>query len=129
MNYLAILLAAVASFVIGFIWYMTLFGKVWQRLMGKTEGDKPKGMAMTMLMNFISILAMAFVFAVLVPLVGVINMDGYLKLAVMLWGGLIAPVMINNQLFGGKSWKLFPIDGGYQLLSMLTIAAVLSLMK
>lgn len=35
-NYLAILVAAVLSMVLGFLWYGPLFGKEWTKLMGVT---------------------------------------------------------------------------------------------
>lgn len=36
-NYLAILVAAIANYVIATIWYAAIFGKVWQKLTGITD--------------------------------------------------------------------------------------------
>ena len=39
LNYLAILVAAVATFMLGSVWYTALFGKAWQKAHGVTEED------------------------------------------------------------------------------------------
>ena len=36
-NYLAVVVAAIASYAIATIWYAVIFGKVWQKLTGMTE--------------------------------------------------------------------------------------------
>ncbi|MDR3665919.1 MAG: DUF1761 family protein [Ignavibacteriaceae bacterium] len=36
-NYLAILVAAIANYFIATIWYAAIFGKVWQKLTGITD--------------------------------------------------------------------------------------------
>ena len=37
MNWLAVVVATVAFFVVGAIWYTALFGKIWQREVGLSE--------------------------------------------------------------------------------------------
>ncbi|MEP6646905.1 MAG: DUF1761 domain-containing protein [Saprospiraceae bacterium] len=64
-NYLAIAVAVVANFILGFIWYTPLFGKAWGKEMGFDMTQKPpagamvKGMIILIIGNFL----MAFVFA------------------------------------------------------------------
>ncbi len=41
-NMVAILVAVVANFILGFIWYTPLFGKVWGREMGYDPNEKPE---------------------------------------------------------------------------------------
>ena len=36
-NFLAVIVVAVAAFAIGFPWYSLLFGKAWQKQLGFTE--------------------------------------------------------------------------------------------
>jgi hypothetical protein len=40
-NYVAILIAVVANFILGFPWYTPLFGKAWERKMGFDMTKKP----------------------------------------------------------------------------------------
>ena len=44
-NIMAIVVATVANFVLGFLWYTPLFGKAWAKEMGVdlTTGAKPTG--------------------------------------------------------------------------------------
>lgn len=39
-SYPAVLGAAIASMILGFLWYGPLFGNAWMRLSGMTEADK-----------------------------------------------------------------------------------------
>ena len=42
-NWLAVLVAGIATFFLGAVWYMALFGKTWQRLHGYSD-EKVKQM-------------------------------------------------------------------------------------
>lgn len=41
-NYLAVLVAAIASMILGYLWYGPLFGNMWKQLMGFTDKDMKK---------------------------------------------------------------------------------------
>src|ERR1044071_3421842 len=64
-NWVAILVAVVANFILGCLWYTPLFGKVWAKEMGIDMTQKPpasalaKGMIFMVIGNFF----MAYVFA------------------------------------------------------------------
>src|SRR5258706_9884424 len=64
-NMLAVLIAVVANFILGFLWYTPLFGKAWAKEMGINTDQKPpasalaKGMIFMVIGNFL----MAYVFA------------------------------------------------------------------
>jgi len=63
-NYLAVLVAAIAYIVIGFVWYSdVLFGKLYRKEMGVKEGMKPGKDFMTKMMALgsLSALIMAYV--------------------------------------------------------------------
>ena len=64
-NCWAVLVAAVASFILGWMWYGPLFGKAWGAMSGINMGQKPPTgmMVKSMLLNFIGALAMSFVLA------------------------------------------------------------------
>jgi len=42
LNYLAIIAAAIASMLIGWLWYGPLFGKQWMKLAGLKKSDMKK---------------------------------------------------------------------------------------
>ena len=64
-NYLAILVAVVANFILGFLWYTPLFGKAWAKEMGFDTTVKPSGgeMAKGMVFMVVGNFLMAYVFA------------------------------------------------------------------
>ena len=64
-NYLAIIIAVVAHFVLGFLWYTPLFGKAWAKelKMDTTQTPDPKVMIKGMVFNLIGNFFMAYVLA------------------------------------------------------------------
>ncbi len=137
-NFLAIIVATVASFIVGFVWYTLLFGKAWAKEMGfdmnrkATGGEMAKGMLLNLLGNFF----MAYVFAhnnaawSFVPGMDVMS-DGasIANAAIFTWLGFYVPQDFNKVTWGGKSWKLFFIDTGYHLVKLFVAASILILWK
>ncbi len=68
-NLVAVLLATVASFILGFVWYAKLFAKPWMRELGYDPNLRPdgktmaKGMALMVIGNFLFAWVLAFYFA------------------------------------------------------------------
>ena len=64
-NMVAIIVAVVANFILGFIWYTPLFGKAWGKEMGMDPNEKPDGGAMAkgMISMIIGNFLFAYVFA------------------------------------------------------------------
>jgi hypothetical protein len=132
-NYLAVLVAAVAAFILGWLWYGPLFGKPWVALMKITpeqmaEGQK-KGMAKPYTIMFIGTLVMSFVLAhALVFAAAYMNVGGFsagLQAGFWNWLGFIVPVMLGGVLWEGKPWKLWWINVGYYLVSLLVMGIIL----
>lgn len=134
-NYVALLLAAVAAMAVGFLWYgPMLFGKQWMKLMGITKESMAaakKEMGKTYTISFVMTLVMGYVLAHVMALSE--NFFHYDRLstglitAFWMWLGFVMPVQATDVLFGGKKWKLFAINTGYQLASLVAMGVVLSL--
>lgn len=137
-NYLAIGIAVIAHFVLGFIWYTPLFGKAWAKEMGfdmtqpPPKGAMLKGMVFMLIGNFF----MAFVFAHnmavwnpvtwgLPPSEVSASMNA-LQAAMFTWLGFFLPVDIGVVTWEMKSWKLFWINTGYHFASLLLVAMILA---
>ena len=116
-NYLAVAIAAVASFAFGFAWYATL-GKRWMAALGMSReellpgGRHPWG---TLVLTFIAELVMAWMLAGLLGHLGTIDVRTGLIAAVSLWVGFVATVMLVDHRFQRASWALSLIDGGHWL--------------
>jgi hypothetical protein len=136
-NYLAVLVAAIASMALGFVWYGPLFGKKWAALMGFTaesmEKAKQQGMAKNYALMTLGSLVMAYVLAhateFAMDYTDVTGVAGGLMSGFWNWIGFIAPVVMGDQLWGGKSWKLFPITAGYYLVSLLVMGVILAVWR
>jgi disulfide bond formation protein DsbB len=130
-----VLLAGVVSMVVGFLWYSpVLFGKPWMKLMGinpKNMKDAQKAMGKQYGISFLVTLLSAYVlFHTIVLSENYFHYDRLstgLISAFWMWLGFVAPVQLTDVLFGGKKLKLFAINTGYQLASLLAIGVVLAM--
>ena len=132
-NYVAVVIAAVASTVIGTAWYSMLFGKMWMHAMGITkermEGMKKHGMGKLYGINFVATLVMAYVLAHFVAVWNTVDMSGAIQLAFWTWLGFIATVMVGSILWENKPVKLYYINVSFQLVSLSAMAIILTLWK
>ena len=105
-NYLAVLVAAVVSMVLGAVWYGPLFGKKWSELMGwssmtpEQTAEMKKASKKSYFWMFLSSLVMAYVTAWVMGVAGVTDFSGGLEVGFWLWLGFIATVSL-----GGVLWE------------------------
>jgi len=129
LNYLAVVVAAVASFVFGAVWYGSL-GKPWMDAVGKTEEEiKSSGQPLPVLMaiTIVAQLVMAWVLAGLIGHLGkghVTILNG-LTSGAFVWLGFVATTLIVNHGYQGARWKLTLIDGGHWLIVLMIQGAVI----
>ncbi len=137
-NWMAILVAVVVNFVLGFIWYTPLFGKAWGKEMGYDPNEKPdksvmlKGMAFIVIGNFLMAYVLANNIAAwqFVPGVEAMGpMANALNAAIFTWLGFYLPGQLGATVWEKNSWKLFGINTGYHLASLLVVAFILTYMK
>ncbi|MEK9176862.1 MAG: DUF1761 domain-containing protein [Patescibacteria group bacterium] len=138
-NYVAILISAVVTMVIGFIWYGPLFGKLWSKLMGFGEmtPEKMKEMQKAAMpgyvASFVGALVMAYVLAHALVFasayLGASGISAGLTAGFWNWLGFVAPVTLGAILWDkGKSLTLWYINGSYYLVVLLAMGAVLASM-
>lgn len=128
-NYLAIVLAAVASFLFGGVWYGAL-SKSWLAAIGKTEDQiKSAGRSMPFLfaLTFVAQLIMAWVLAGVIGHLGpgqVSPRTGLIS-AALCWLGFVASTLVVNHGYQGERWSLTAIDGGHWLGVLLLQGAII----
>lgn len=136
-NFIAIIIAIVVNFIFGFIWYTPLFGKLWGREMGFDMNEKPKSSEMTKGMIFMVIgsFLLAWVFShniaawTFVPEVKEMSMASRAFMAaIFTWLGFYLPGDLGATAWERKSWKLFFINTGYHLVSLIIMALILTFM-
>ncbi len=128
-NLIPILVCGVASMVIGFLWYSPfLFGNVWMKLSGiSKETIKEANSKMPIIYGtmFVASLVMAYVLSMVVSLMGVTEVMDGVKAAVWVWLGFIATTMLTGVLYEGKPLKLYAINSGYHLVTLLVMGIIL----
>ncbi len=136
LNLLAILVAAISTIVVGFIWYSPiLFAKPWMREMGYDPDDKSKVQEMqksagpAYFASFIASLVSAFILALFFHEMRVQSVDIGLLIAFHVWLGFVATVQLTGVLFMKQSMKLFAINTGYQLACYLVMGSILSVWR
>jgi hypothetical protein len=127
-NWLAVVLAAAAGFVVGGLWYGPLFGRLWMTAAGISEddlknstgADMAKRYGFTFLLSLLASWTLAHVFATYPDLAfGVMVMTAF---GVAL--GFIVPALWTNYLFQGAKRTLFMVDAGYWLVFYTVMGSV-----
>jgi hypothetical protein len=134
-NIPAILVAVVLNFILGFIWYTPLFGKAWGSEMGYNTDIKPdksvmiRGMLFMVIGNFLFAWVLAHNIAAWMFVPGMKEMNPLsngLMSAIFTWLGFYFPGELGATVWQKHSWKLFGINSGYQLSSLLLVALILT---
>ena len=126
MNYLAVLVGAVAGFLLGGIWYShKVFGLIWNREAGRgREAHQPHPLhvyGVSFLFALITITALAFLLGPLPALATALQQA-------LLLGACIAATSLGiTYQFANLSFTMFLIDGGYHVARFLLYALILGL--
>ena len=137
-NIMAVLVAAVAMFVVGAIWYMPIFGRAWGRVNGldfepmskKEQAAARKAMGPQMVLQFVMTLVSAWVLAKLMTLLP--DQSPY-TLAGYVWLGFIVPAQVSAVIFGnskrGFMTQKIAIMAGEALLRLEVGALIISTLQ
>ena len=132
-NVFAVFVAALATMVLGFVWYSPmLFARPWCVAMGYDPDDKVAMDAMRKKSGPLYALAMV---ASLIAALGLGHLIwGHLHeqsafmgfhAGLFIWFAFVTTVQLTDTAFGGKPMKLFFINTGYQLVCYVTMGAIL----
>jgi hypothetical protein len=126
-NYLAIVVAAVAAFVFGGIYYHVL-ADTWMKAVGLTKKSMSKGASHTpLIITIIAELVMAWVLAGLVGHLGpgqVTVANGVVSGA-FVWLGFVATTLVVNNAFGRRKSALSVIDAAHWLVVLAIMGAII----
>ncbi len=126
MNYLAILIAAVAAYVWGAAYYMTL-SKQWLAAVGLTQ---PSRSAAPFVISFIALLVMAFVLAGSIGHLGPGNVsikNGIIS-GIIIWAGFVLTTVFVNNAYPGRKYMLSILDSIHWLGVLAIQGAVIGAM-
>ncbi|WP_429814945.1 DUF1761 domain-containing protein [Ensifer sp. B1-9] len=128
MNYLAVLIAAIAAFIIGAIYYGVL-GKPWMKA-ARIDPASAQMSPVLFAISFASELVMATMVAGVVGHLGPgdVTLVNGIASAFFLWLGFVATTLVVNHRYQGFGWDLSLIDGVHWLLVLLAMGAIIGAM-
>jgi uncharacterized protein DUF1761 len=122
-NWLSVLVAALASFVIGGPWYSpALFLKPWQTAMNLVDQKHGNPIRVFGLAYVFSVLSCALLAAMLGPDAGAIN---GLELGALVGSAFVAASFGINYQFSNRPFVVLWIDGGFHILQFAAFGLVL----
>jgi len=152
MNFLAILVAALSSFIVGFIWYNpTVFGTIWMNEIGMTEEKaKQANMAKVFGLSFVFAIMLAFMLpTIVIHQVGAVQLAGgnekdealiaFLQVHGEMFRSfkhgalhgfmaalfIVFPILATNSLYEQKSFKYIMVVSGYWMVTMTIMGAII----
>jgi len=129
MNWLAILCAGAAYWVLGFVWYTLLFGKMWAAEQARFRGERPPPggsemfgkMAGTFICNLLTASAMAYA----LYKAQIYDMNHALRMGVAAGIGFAGAAITMISIWEGKSTRIWFIDAGFNLVGCVLVAIIL----
>ena len=129
-NYLAVVVAAVAAWLLGALWYSpALFARQWMAAHNYTPekiAAMKQGMAKKYAISLVCMLVMAWVMAVLIDRLGILSALGGVKLGGITWLGFAATIGLTANLYSDKPLAAYLIDAAYQLVYMIVMGIILA---
>ena len=132
-NWLAVLVAAVAYFMLGALWYSkALFGNKWIQLakIDMSDPNVKKGMGGMMISTLVLILIVCFSLEVLIVKFNFLQEIGLgIKLGLLTGLGFATTAVSINYVYERKPTNLYLINNGYHLLGHVVAASILVLWR
>lgn len=139
-NWIALIVAALSTLVIGFLWYGPLFGKAWMKETGITEAQAQKGMPLRFGISVVlAFIAVFFIYANSVITGGLppddvhgIEVTKFHTFGHGVVHGIMAalfmamPVLVTNALFEQKSFKYILINVGYWIVTFAIMGGIVN---
>jgi len=133
-NFIAVSIATIASFVLGFLFHGPVAGKLWMKLANihPTGNEKFKDMIPQMLWNLLVQFVTAFIFAVIYlfasssPYLGIEGIFGGVILAILLWLGFLVTSSSIEVIWMGRNYKLWLFEVVSSFIVMVTMGIIIA---
>ncbi len=127
-NYLAVIVAAIAAFVTSAVWYM-VFGKELAKVSAAFAEGRQKPQPWKMLVVIAQSFVIALVLAYVLGLIGTRDWIGGLRTGVVLWLGLAAMQWVGSMLWEKVPLKMAAIHAGDWLVKLVLIAVIVGVWR
>jgi hypothetical protein len=123
-NWLAVLAATVAAFLLGGLWFSpVMFAKAWVAAINKPPEELGKPLP-SMMITFVTTFIMATTLALIIGRMPMMSPIGGLRFGITVGIGIVLMGMISDYAFTGTSRTLLWIQGSYHV-AMVTLMAVI----
>jgi len=129
-KYPAVIVSAIAYWLLGYVWFDLLFGKKWMALEGITQAqaqaqsaNMAKLVTITLLLN----LLIAYVLANICAWRNANTAGRGAAIGVLLWIGFVAPIAYTTFMYEGRSLVLYGLDYLYPLVGLCMMGAILGM--
>ncbi len=128
-NYLAVLVAALVYFFLGFLWYGVLFRDAWMKW-ERPLAPTPNGHNIPLMYLFAFVLALVLCWALaLVCEWRKASLVSGAGLGLLMWIGFVMTTTFTTTMFEERPHHLFAINYGYCLTGMVIAGAILGAWK
>jgi len=125
-NYRAIVVSAVAYWMLGALWYGVLFGQRWMALEGITmEQARRVNPVFPYVITLALDLLIAFVLAQLCLWRNANTAARGAAVGVLLWIGIVGPIVLTTYMYEMRSKELFAINEFYPLVGLCLMGVIL----
>ncbi|MXZ44124.1 MAG: DUF1761 domain-containing protein [Gammaproteobacteria bacterium] len=126
LNWWAILVATLSSFLLGGLWYGPLFGKRWLRALGKSEYDLAPS-AVPFVVAFVTSFITCVALAWLISLLGISTWERGALMGMIVGVAFIACSSISDGAFCRFSWTLLSIQAVYRILHCVIAGVIFAI--
>lgn len=125
-NWVAVIVAAAANIVIGFIWYMPqVFGTRWSALSGRALPQVGQIPPLTYVYGVVVALVIAYVLAVVEKGLGASGITDGAVVGFLAWLGFVATTSYGSVLWEGRPVEYWMINAGNALVGLVVMGAII----
>ena len=129
-NYPAVIVAAIAYWVLGAVWYGVLFSKPWMALEQITiEQAKSVSPVIPYIVSFLLELLIAYSLAQICIWRNANTIGRGASVGVLVWIGFVGPIALMTYMFEMRPRALFAINEFYPLAGLVLMGAILGAWK
>jgi hypothetical protein len=124
-NYPAVLVAAIAYWLLGGLWYGVLFNKPWAALEHMTAEQMGANPTIPFMVSFLLEILIAYSLAQLCLFRNADTMGRGASVGVLVWIGFVGPIALMTYMFEMRPRALFAINEFYPLFGLVLMGAIL----
>jgi hypothetical protein len=125
-NYAAVVVCAVAYWLLGALWFGFLFSRSWMALEQLTEEQaRTMNPVLPYVVSFLLNLAIAYVLSQICLWRNAVTAARGASLGILLWIGFVGPITYTTYMYEMRSPQLFAINQFYPLVGLALMGAIL----